>query len=80
MRFGHMCPKIKEMLSAPFNFHSRKREVHVFRLLQKAYIHARYKDVFTITGEEAGLLQERVKLLLEEITDEFKKLTVLHSS
>ncbi|MDE3185664.1 MAG: HEPN domain-containing protein [Bacteroidota bacterium] len=57
-----------------------EREIDLFRLLQKAYVHARYKDVFTITGEEACLLQERVKLILEKITNEFKRLVVVQPS
>ena len=57
-----------------------EREVDLFRLLQKAYVHARYKDVFSITGEEACLLQQRVNLLLEKINDEFRRLVAVQAS
>ena len=63
----------------PIQFSFAEKEVDLFRLLQKAYVHARYKDVFSITGEEACLLQQRVNLLLEKINDEFGRLVAVQS-
>lgn len=41
------------------------KEEHLFRQLQKAYIHSRYKDDYVITGPEVQELLARVKKLLE---------------
>lgn len=57
-----------------------EREVDIFLLLKKTYVHARYKDVFTIIAEEAGVLLERVNLVLDKITGEFKRLVVVQRS
>jgi HEPN domain-containing protein len=39
-------------------------EDHLFRLLSSGYVDARYKEEFVITGEEVGILLERVRGLL----------------
>jgi uncharacterized protein len=41
------------------------KEEHLFRQLQKAYIHSRYKDDYTITEQEVMELMPRVKKLLQ---------------
>lgn len=40
-------------------------EEHIFRLLTQGYVDARYKDHFTVSEHEAGLLTERVQQLLD---------------
>jgi hypothetical protein len=40
------------------------KEDHLFRLLSSGYVDARYKEEFVITGEEVGVLLERVRGLL----------------
>ncbi len=52
-------------------------EIRLFQLLQKAYIHARYKDTFEVKEEEAAVLLERIKLLLQKISEEFER--IIHS-
>lgn len=42
-----------------------KEEEHLFDLLQKGYIDARYKDEYVITEEEVKILLERIKILQE---------------
>jgi HEPN domain-containing protein len=42
-----------------------KSEIHLFTLLKKAYVDARYNDKYVITEEELNTLLERVKLLQE---------------
>lgn len=49
-------------------------EIKLFQILQKAYIHARYKDSFEVTEEEAGILLERIKDLLQKIEEEFDRI------
>ncbi len=50
---------------------STNNETSLFQILQKAYIHARYKDSFQISAKEVTPLQERVKLLLQLVSEEF---------
>lgn len=52
-------------------------ETNLFQLLQKAYIHARYKDSFQVSEQEVEALLERVKQLLQKVTEEFSK--IVHS-
>jgi HEPN domain-containing protein len=52
-------------------------EIRLFQLLQKAYIHARYKDNFEVKEEDAAVLLERTKLLLQKVGEEFER--ILHS-
>lgn len=49
-------------------------EIRLFQLLQKAYIHARYKDTFELKEEEAKILLERVQSLLQTIAEVSAKL------
>jgi HEPN domain-containing protein len=42
-------------------------EQTLFQLLQKAYIHARYKDSFAVSGEQSAVLLERVGAFLEQV-------------
>jgi HEPN domain-containing protein len=42
-----------------------EEEDRIFRQLLSGYVDARYKEDFSVTGEEAGLLTERVGRLLE---------------
>ena len=58
-----------------FNLFPRdiESEIRLFQLLQKAYIHARYKDTFEVKEEEAAVLLERIKLLLQKVAEEFEK-------
>ncbi|MEO6683510.1 MAG: HEPN domain-containing protein [Ginsengibacter sp.] len=49
-------------------------EIRLFQTLQKAYIHARYKDSFEVCAEDAELLLERIKFLLEKIGEEFERI------
>jgi HEPN domain-containing protein len=42
-----------------------KTEIHLFTLLKKAYVDARYNDKYVITEDELNTLLERVKLLQE---------------
>ncbi len=44
---------------------NNEKEEKLFRQLQKAYIHSRYKDDYIITEQELMELMERVKKLLE---------------
>lgn len=62
-----------------FNLFPRdtEREIRLFQLLQKAYIHARYKDTFEVKDEDAALLLERIKLLLHTVGEEFER--IVHS-
>lgn len=39
-------------------------DIELFRLLQKAYIHSRYKDGYTVSEEQIRILAERVKKLI----------------
>jgi HEPN domain-containing protein len=43
------------------------KERKLFKLLQKAYIHGRYKDDFVITEKDFLILTDRVQLLLSEV-------------
>ena len=62
-----------------FNLFPRdtETEIRLFQLLQKAYIHARYKDTFEVKEEEAAVLLERIKLLLHTVGEEFER--IVHS-
>lgn len=62
-----------------FNLFPRdtESEIRLFQLLQKAYIHARYKDTFEVKEEEAAVLLERIKLLLHTAGEEFER--IVHS-
>jgi HEPN domain-containing protein len=42
-----------------------KTEIHLFTLLKKAYVDARYNDKYVITEDELNVLTERVKKLQE---------------
>jgi len=42
-----------------------KTEIHLFTLLKKAYVDARYNDKYVITADELNALIERVKKLQE---------------
>ena len=53
-------------LSMIFPRNSTKEE-NLFQLLQKAYIHTRYKDDYVITGHDAGTLLSRAEQLLEVV-------------
>jgi len=44
---------------------NNEKEEHLFRQLQKAYIHSRYKDDYVVTAHEVQELMDRVKKLLE---------------
>ena len=44
---------------------SDRSEVHLFTLLKKAYVDARYNDKYVITEDELNTLIERVKKLQE---------------
>lgn len=59
-----------------FNFFPRDTDVEIrlFQLLQKAYIHARYKDTFELNEEDAEALLERIKLLLQKVEEKSKLL------
>lgn len=59
-----------------FNLFPRNtdREIKLFQLLQKAYIHARYKDSFEVKAEDAEVLLDRIKVLLEKIGEEFERI------
>lgn len=52
-------------------------EIRLFQLLQKAYIHARYKDTFELNAEDAVALLERIKRLLQKVAEEFER--IVHS-
>jgi HEPN domain-containing protein/predicted nucleotidyltransferase len=47
---------------------SNRTEIHLFTLLKKAYVDARYNDKYVITEDELNTLIERVKKL-QEITE-----------
>lgn len=50
-------------------------ELELFRMLQKAYIHSRYKEGYTVSEEQIRLLAARVKKLVRRCTpDEDKPL------
>ncbi len=55
-----------------------EKEVQLFRLLQKAYIDARYKDDYNIKGEQLEQLSARVRKLLD-IAKEEQKLQVFEA-
>lgn len=59
-----------------FNFFPRDTdsEIRLFQLLQKAYIHARYKDTFELKETDAAILLERIKGLLLRISEEFDRI------
>jgi len=59
-----------------FNLFPRdiESEIRLFQLLQKPYIHARYKDTFEVKEEDAALLLERIKLLLHTVSKEFERI------
>ncbi|HYC30504.1 MAG TPA: HEPN domain-containing protein [Chitinophagaceae bacterium] len=44
---------------------NNEKEERLFRQLQKAYIHSRYKDDYVVTAQEVQELMDRVKKLLE---------------
>lgn len=73
----HKLMRISRRLSLEiFNFFPRDTdsEIRLFQLLQKAYIHARYKDTFELKEEDAAILLERIKLLLHKIAEEFDRI------
>lgn len=49
-------------------------EIRLFQLLQKAYIHARYKDTFELQEEDVVVLLERIELLLQRVGQEFERI------
>jgi hypothetical protein len=51
-----------------------QEEIILFQLLQKAYIHARYKDNFTICRQQCEALISRVASVLEILPGEFDQL------
>lgn len=55
-------------------------EVLLFQYLQRAYVHARYKDSFTITSLQTELLFERVASLLQKIYKGFPAIKESYSS
>ena len=59
-----------------FNLFPRNtdEEIRLFQVLQKAYIHARYKDSFEVYAEDAMMLLERIKGLVEKIGEEFGRI------
>ena len=58
-----------DSLGTLFPCHTEK-ELQLFRLLQKAYIGARYKDDYTIKGEQLEQLSARVRRLLDIAKEE----------
>jgi HEPN domain-containing protein len=56
-----------------------KTEMHIFQLLQKAYIHPRYKNDYWISEAELGVLEKRIgKLIL--FSDQFREPRGLHEN
>ena len=50
---------------------STSHETSLFQVLQKAYLHARYKDTFQVSEQQVEALLERVKQLLQLVHEEF---------
>jgi predicted nucleotidyltransferase/HEPN domain-containing protein len=66
-----MSREFSPELSTVFPNNSRT-EIHLFTLLKKAYVDARYNDKYVITEDELSTLIERVKKL-QEITEKVCK-------
>lgn len=60
------CQPFSAKLAAIFP-RNNDRENNLFQLLQKAYVHGRYRDDYVITEKELQVLMQRVKLL-QDIT------------
>ena len=70
-KLGKMSRDFSPELATVFPNNS-KTEIHLFTLLKKAYVDARYNDSYVITEEELNILIERVKKL-QEITEKICK-------
>jgi uncharacterized protein len=70
------CKPLSSALTLLFPRNSQK-EHHLFQLLQKAYVHARYRDDYVITEKELVLLTERVKKLQVIMREAAKERNVL---
>jgi HEPN domain-containing protein/predicted nucleotidyltransferase len=66
-----LCRDFSSELAAVFT-NNTKEEAHLFNLLKKAYIDARYKKQYSITGDELNILIERITRL-QEITERICK-------
>jgi HEPN domain-containing protein len=60
-------PYSKELMEIFPEHPENKNESHLFDLLKRGYIDARYKNDYTITGEELNALIEKVKAMQEVI-------------
>ena len=67
-KLGYLASKIKTTLTTVFP-RSTEEEKRLFKLLQRAYIDARYKKSYVITQQELAYLAERVKVLEELIKE-----------
>jgi uncharacterized protein len=65
-KLSALVAPLDPLLAAPFPM-ATKDDEHLFDLLRRAYIEARYKKSYRITGEELAALGERVELLAVHI-------------